>query len=312
MLSERKLKPGAAADQVIAEQIIAAATQADGRSPVSDEARLAAARGSRESLLFFDREIPVALGILGAGELDLVVAPEFRGRGFGAAALALLLRRATAGRLDAWSHGNNPAADTILERAGFAPTRTLLRLQLDANLLPEPGTDPALPAGFTLRAYDPHAGDDLTNDATDWVRVNAAAFADHPEQGALTLDDFMARTDEPWFAAADLLLAHDAAGDLAGSAWVKTVRSHEGGPGSPPVVDTELYAIGVRPDLAGHGLGGALNRAALTRMAEHHPRRVTLYVEGDNVPALALYRNAGYVEHSRSQQWSRNPSKLSE
>lgn len=308
MLSERRLRPGAAEDQVMAGQIIEAAAREDGRQPISDEARLAAARGTRNSIIFLEQEAPVALGILGDGEIDLVVAPEYRRRGIGAAALTSLLGIADAGPLAAWSHGTNPAADTILERAGFTPSRTLLRLALDPNELPEPDAEISLPEGFTLRAYSPRAGDDDAGDAADWVRVNAAAFVHHPEQGALTVDDFFARTAEPWFAADDLLLAHDAAGELAGSAWVKTVRGLASGPGSAVVADTELYAIAVRPDLAGQGLGRGLNRAALVRMATHRPRSVSLYVEGDNEPALALYRAAHYTEFSRSRQWSRNLS----
>ena len=305
MLSERTLRAGRAEDQVAAERIIGAATKHDGQSPLSDEARLAAAHGTRHALVFVEEDTPVAPGAVGGGEIDLVVTPEHRGRGIGSSALATLLDLAGAGKLVAWSHGENPAADLILRRAGFVPSRTLLRLALDPAALPAPDADPGLPEGFTLRAYRPHSEDE-SSDAADWVRVNALAFADHPEQGSLTIEDFLARTGEPWFAAGDLLLAHDAAGELAGSAWVKTTHTSTGGPGTAPLAETELYAIGVRPDLAGIGLGGALNRAALSRMAAHHPSRVTLYVEGDNEPALAMYRNAGYTESSRSQQWSRD------
>lgn len=307
MLNSRTLRAGAAQDQLAAERIIAAATQHDGQSPLSDEARLAAARGTRTALLFDEHEQPVALGVLGDGELDLVVHPEHRGHGIGSAALNTLLERAGAERLSAWSHGVNPAADTILRRAGFTPVRTLLRFSLDPALLPAPDAVPGLPDGFTLRAYQP-GDEDEPGDAAAWTRVNAAAFADHPEQGALTVDDFLTRTAEPWFSAEDLLLAHDPAGELAGSAWVKTTHGPSSGPGSSPVCETELYAIGVRPDLAGRGLGGALNRAALSRMSAHRPTQVTLYVEGDNEPALAMYRGAGYTERSRSQQWTRDLS----
>lgn len=306
MLIERKLRAGAAEDHVMAEQIIADATRVDGRPPISDEARLAAARGTRLAVLFCEHEALVALGIIGDGELDLVVAPSARGRGFGNAALKSLLTKAGAAPLVAWSHGDNLAADALLARAGFTPRRTLLRLALAPGLLPQSAD---MPEGFTLRAYNPRSADgdiyDPASDAAAWVRVNAAAFTHHPEQGALTIDDFAARTAEPWFDPGDLLLAHDAKGELAGSAWIKTVRTPASGPGSAAAVETELYAIGVRPDLAGHGLGGALTRTALARMAEHRPIRVTLYVEGDNEAALTLYRRAGFTEDSRSRQWVR-------
>lgn len=287
-----------------------AAEHRDGAPPVSDQALLAAARGRRAVLAVTagpGLPDPAALGIVGEGELDLVVHPEARGRGIGGRTLAALLDRHSAqspgpDRVRAWAHGENPAATALLRRAGFTPVRSLLRLSLDPARLPDadPQGSSALPGGLRLRAFDP---EDAAL-AREWVRVNAAAFAGHPEQGRLTLVDFETLAAEPWFDPGDLLLAIGPEGRLSGFAWVKTRSEGERG----DTVHCELYVLGVDPAAAGQGLGGGLLQAALARMAEHRPQRVTLHVDGDNTGARRLYERAGFALEATSTQWLRDRS----
>ncbi|WP_246055815.1 mycothiol synthase [Leucobacter komagatae] len=291
----------------VARPILDRAEQADGNSPVSDQALLAAGQGQRALLVFTEAEgaAPVAVGIVGQGELDLVVDPASRGKGIGTAALRILLDTPAArepapggstGPL-AWAHGDNPTAEALLRGAGFEAVRSLYRMALDPALLPALPADPfdtPLPAGFELRTFDAAAPDD---DARAWVRVNARAFASHPEQGRVTLEDFALMRAEPWFDPADLFLLRAAdTGRTAGFTWVKTLRD-----GAAP--ETELYVIGVDPDFAGAGLGRALLTVTLARMAQHRPGRVTLYVDGDNARAVRMYEAAGFTIDSRSTQW---------
>ena len=302
--------------------LIARAERADGTSPVSDQALLAAAQGQRQLLLFSEPgraagategtgSAPIAVGIVGQGELDLVVDPDERRRGVGTLALRELMRTAAAdggadAQLLAWAHGENPAAEALLAGAGFAPVRSLYRMALDPALLPE-HTDPfavEFPGGLVLRAFDGEraATAALPSDAERWVRANAAAFASHPEQGRITLSDFELMRSEPWFAADDLLLlAEPDAAALAGFTWVKTLRSDD-------AAETELYAIGVVPDHAGRGLGRGLLDATLARMAAHSPAAVSLYVDGENERAVRMYEAAGFTVASRSRQWRANSS----
>ena len=49
-----------------------------------------------------------------------------------------------------------------------------------------------LPDSFELRTFTPA-------DENPWLRVNAEAFAEHPEQGRLTLADLRERTSSDWF-----------------------------------------------------------------------------------------------------------------
>ncbi len=294
-----------------ARALMARAEEHDGLSPVSDQAMLAVAQGQRTLLIFaepgtdgitddgIDADGIVAAGIVGDGEVDLVVRPDARGRGIGGAALELLLAEAP-GELLAWAHGENPAAEALLAHAGFAPVRLLFRMALDPARLPADGRDPLglrPPEGFTLRVF--RSGNAADVDA--WVAVNAAAFATHPEQGRMTADDVRLVTEEPWFDPDDLFLLAGPSGALAGSTWVKTIA---GEPGEAP--ECELYAVGVHPEYAGHGLGRFLLDVTLARMAEHRPNRVTLYVDGDNERAVELYRRAGFTVDSRSRQWRRS------
>ncbi|MEV8337020.1 mycothiol synthase [Leucobacter sp. NPDC077196] len=287
-------------DFELARHVIAVAEVHDGASPVSDQALLAATQGER-TLLLFRREgepDPVAIGVAGQGEVDLVVLPNARGEGIATSVLPALLERVDGAAL-AWAHGANPAAEALLTRAGFAPVRSLLRMTLDPALLPQHKIEPSAldtPPGFALRAFDP----ERTDDAERWVRANAAAFATHPEQGRLTESDFALMRAEEWFDPDDLLLLIDQAGEVAGSTWVKTLRE--------PEVETELYAVGVRPEYAGRGLGALLLEATLARMAQHEPARVSLYVDGDNERAVRMYERAGFTVDSRSRQWRKAPA----
>ncbi len=311
-------------------EIIRAAEQVDGTPPISDQAMLAAKQGERALFGIASDSEKVetgpqfaGVGIIGEGEVDLVIHPAARGRGLGTAALNEMIsiqdhatprsddslaaptnmstvRPPAAFELRAWAHGENPAATALLARAGFAPIRSLYRLALDpAKLDTAIETSRTMPDGFRLAAFD-------TTDraqAEAWVRVNAAAFASHPEQGGVTLEDFENLEREPWFAPEDLILAFDttqqetAEGDrLAGYAWVKT--THDG-----DSTHTELYVLGVDPEYAGRGLGAALLGATLRRMAEHSPDHITLYVDGDNENARALYDRVGFDTDQLSRQW---------
>ncbi|MEB4613971.1 mycothiol synthase, partial [Leucobacter sp. M11] len=238
-----------------AEQIIAAAAAHDGQEPISDQARVDARSGDRALRLILGADdgsaepVPVGVAVLGGGELDLVIDPAHRGRGHATRALDALLREEP-GPLRAWAHGEQPTADRLLTGAGFAPVRTLLRLALDPALLPEP-TRPAAPSGFAFDTFSPA-------DAPEWLRVNALAFASHPEQGRMTQRDLDARQAEAWFDAEDFLLLRPEGteasapggerpgpGDaLAGFNWLKVVRSEAAG---APTVEGEIYAIGVDP-----------------------------------------------------------------
>ncbi|MCE0456792.1 mycothiol synthase [Curtobacterium flaccumfaciens] len=255
---------------------------APGEAPPFSDQTLVDVRAGRATVLTVDHGVAVVRD----GELELVVTQEARGRGIGTALVsqALALGGGAAPRL-AWAHGDHPAARALADRFSWRAVRTLLQLRAPVA---ESGVDVALPDGYSLSAFRPG-----TDDETDWLALNAAAFAHHPEQGRMTLDDLHARAADDWFAGEDLLLLRDASGQLAGSCWLKV----EDGIG-------EFYAVAVRPDLQGQRLGGVLMRAGTARLRGRGLTAAALYVEGDNEPALALYRRSGFTQHAIDVQYA--------
>jgi mycothiol synthase len=123
-------------------------------------------------------------------------------------------------------------------------------------------------------------------DAADVLRVNAAAFAGHPEQGAMDSADLAARMAEPWFDPDGLLVAVE--GDrVLGFHWTKQDSATLG----------EVYVVGIDPTAQGRGLGRALTLAGLHHLADRGVEEVQLYVESDNTDAIRTARGLGFAHH---------------
>ncbi len=209
--------------------------------------------------------------------LDLAVAPLARERGVGTdlavAALAAVPVES------AWAHGDHPAAGRLAARLGFEQARELWVMRRSAGL-----PLPPLPArkDVVIRSFRP-------SDAEALLRVNAAAFVTHPEQGAMDAADLSARMAEPWFDPAGLLLAVDVASEeLLGFHWTKQHSASLG----------EVYVVGVSPLAQGRGLGRLLTLAGLHHLTDQGVSEILLYVESDNHPAVELYSSLGFTHHA--------------
>ncbi|GCE75250.1 mycothiol synthase [Cellulomonas biazotea] len=219
---------------------------------------------------------------------ELVVDPAHRRRGAGRALLhaALALAHAEPGRdLRVWAHGDLPVARAFAAAVGFGVVRELWKMRLDLAAR-TPSSRP-LPPGTTVRTFVPG------QDEQAWQRVNARAFAQHPEQGRMTVDDVRDREREPWFDPEGFLLA-ERDGDLVAFLWTKV---HAAGEEADEPVG-ELYAVGVDPDAQGLGLGSALTTLALDHLAAAGLSTVVLYVEADNAAAVRTYAAQGFVRAS--------------
>ena len=140
-----------------------------------------------------------------------------------------------------------------------------------------PGAFPVFPLGGDFRQ--------LEGNRAEFLRVNNAAFAWHPEQGGWTAGQLDERLAVDWVDPAGIFLAVDVTGPaprLAGSHWTKTVAP---APGEP--VEGEVYVVAVDPADQGRGLGGLLTALGVAHLeGPVGAGSVVLYVEGDNVPAV--------------------------
>ncbi|WP_308467721.1 mycothiol synthase [Rathayibacter soli] len=277
-----------------------AAREEDGYDPFNEQSRFDVTSGRRTPIVatvWSAQEHARAIGaaILGHGQLDFVIDPVFRGKGLGGIALNGLLATVT-GELTAWAHGDHPAARILAERHGFDAVRRLLQLRAPLDARPElvarPGALHGGAAHPAITAFRPGIDD------AEWMALNAAVFATHPEQGAVTLADLGERMAEPWFNAGDFLIARDQAGRMVGYNWLKI---------EPDAQEGEIYVIGVAAASAGQGLGRSLMRAGLARLRERGSTAATLYVEADNAAAVHLYRSLGFLDHTVDVQYRRIP-----
>jgi mycothiol synthase len=253
------------------------AREVDGVDPLNEASRLAldAGHAGRVHMAVKEGTTVVAAAFAdGLAPVELVVDPDHRRRGHGG---SLLTRLLAAGESEFWAHGDLPAAQALAAAKHLEPGRTLLVLRLEMNAAPDPER---VLDGVTIRRFEP-------GDVDAIVQVNGRAFASHPEQGAMDRADFEQRASSDWFDPAGLFVA-ERDGDVVGFHWTK-VENDLG----------EVYVVGVDPSEQGSGLGTSLTARGLRHLHESGIRTVDLYVEGDNDPALAVYRRLGFNEHAR-------------
>jgi mycothiol synthase len=280
-----RLTPAEAADVLT---LAAAADEADGVSPLSEDGVLGLRGSGRTHLLAYADDTLAGYAYLDGTSGELVVHPKHRLRGHGTA----LIAAAGPGTLQFWAHGDEEAARAFAEQAGFTRSRVLWQMRRPLTNLP----DIPLPEGIAVRAFVPGADDEA------WLGVNSRAFAHHPEQGRWTPDDLRLRFGEPWFDPAGFLLAVDPADDrLLGFHWTKVHPAE----GDQPAIG-EIYVLGVDPGGHRRGLGAALSVAGLRHLAGLGLAEALLYVDESNGGAVALYRRLGFEIYSTDVMYSRD------
>ncbi len=135
-------------------------------------------------------------------------------------------------------------------------------------------------------------------DESSWLEMNNRCFVGHPDQSDWTIDDLVAREDEPWFDPQGFILC-EYEGHIAGSCWTKIHPATE--PDGQPA--GEIYVICTDPAYQGKGIGGLLLKRALDYFEQRCLPAAMLYVESTNEAALALYRRYGFSIYSTDTQY---------
>lgn len=275
--------------------LASAATRADGAQALSEQFRLSVEARETQVLHVLARDFSGALvgyaqSRPGSGDepdsAELVVAPEARRSGVGTELLAALPRQ-----VRVWSHSDSAEAASFASARGLRPVRSLLKLARPLRGGREWPT-PVIPETYAVRSFEPG------RDETEWLRVNAAAFAHHPEQGALGRSDLDARTAQPWFEPAGFILVvdRDDPDRIVAFHWTK-VDPPDGTVG-------EVYVVGVLPGHQGEGLGRAVTILGLDHLRDRGLERVVLYVDEDNAAAVRTYRSLGFETAEVHRQYA--------
>lgn len=240
--------------------------------------------------------------VAGSGDgttAELVVAPDHRRRGAGSALVRAVTECEPAAAV--WAHGDLASARALADRLGLARTRELLmmrRRRADGPPLATPEVPEAVETGPLAVAASEGGSRWVGLDArAEFLRVNNAAFAWHPEQGGWSRGQLDDRLEVEWVDPAGIFLAVDVSGAeprLAGFHWTKSVPAGAGQP-----AEGEVYVVAVDPADQGRGLGGLLTAVGVAHLEEGGAESVVLYVEGDNTPARRTYERLGFVVEHR-------------
>ena len=264
------------ASTVAAVRALATAVEVrDGQPPLSDRALTRLTSTSVRHVVAADNGAVVGYGQLDAGNAEIA------GDAVSAAAVLDSLAPDIA---EIWSHGARSVLRPLLDAAGFRANRVLHQLRRPAAVPVSVGSvaDGVVVDNFVVGVDEPA-----------WLEVNAAAFAHHPEQGGVTLDDLRSLEAESWFAPEGFFLARRD-GAIIGYHWTKV---HPDGAG-------EVYVLGVSPTAQGLGLGTLLLDIGLQYLANLGCPEVLLYVDESNAGAMHLYESVGFVRYDADTQWT--------
>lgn len=189
------------------------------------------------------------------------------------------------GTVQWWVHHPDDRLEAVAARVGLQLGRRLLQMR---RALPIDETTTIETRAFVVG-----------RDEAEWLRVNNAAFHDHPEQGGWTIEMLQQREAEPWFDPAGFRL-HERNGELAAFCWTKVHTDT-----TPPM--GEIYVIAVDPAFHGHGLGKALTIAGLDHLASRGLSVGMLHVDAANASAMKLYERLGFTIHHEDHAYTRSP-----
>lgn len=279
-------------------QLFDAAEKADGRKPLNDHLWIDLHLGGRSGFAGLtardpNTSKPIAYCQVSRSNdswaLDLVIAPNSRDQTLelGSALLteaSQIIKKQAGGHVHWWVSSPTDSHHQLAAKMNFKPGRNLLQMRvalpLRANVLSE--TKPALTRSFVVGT-----------DEDAWLALNNRAFALHPAQGGWTREILQSRQSADWFNA-DGFLLHFINDQLAAFCWTKIDESADAKIG-------EIYVIAVDPQYHGQGLGRSLTVAGLKYLAGAQATTGMLFVDKENVAAVATYTKLGFTTHHQEQ-----------
>ena len=217
--------------------------------------------------------------------LDLIVHPHYRYDSLDIApelmSTALdVVATEGGGHVHWWVFEPNKAHRNIAEAVGLRPGRRLLQMRrplpLEENVLSEI-------SDFVTEPFQ------IGRDEQQWLDLNNAAFARHPDQGGWTMETLRSRMKQEWFDPSGFLV-HRINDSMACFCWTKIHHDNETCLG-------EIYVIAVDPSLSGHGLGRKIAIAGLYDATLKGAQEAMLYVDAENASAMTVYSQLGFTVH---------------
>ncbi|MGO1950645.1 MAG: mycothiol synthase [Mycobacteriaceae bacterium] len=231
---------------------------------------------------------------------EIAVRPDVRRRGIATGLLREMGRMLDGEQqLSVWSHGALDEAEGFAGNRGARTVRELLKMSVDCSTGSEGGrarreemltgrdgaATTVTETGLRVMDFTESReafGADTVDD--EWLRVNNESFAWHPEQGGWDLGRLRSARDVDWFDPAGLLFLWGG-DELLGFHWTKRPEGDTHG---------EVYVVCLADAARGRGLGTPLTILGIGYLLDGGAEAVDLYVEGDNVPAVATYRKLGF------------------
>lgn len=305
-------------DQAVLDQIlelIEAAAHIEGHRPVGEHkyAHLKVDARNWMGVMAYDRERLVgyahtrwnAAGDRPRMAVEVVVHPDWYGSEVATTLLQetrSVLARAGGGLLYLWVHRVENARSTLAARLGFEVQRELAFM---TRPMATRHAGVPFPEDVVVRGY--RAG----VDDAEFLRVNNAAFLNHPENGGWDEAELADRRRREWFDPDGLLMAWRE-DKLLGFHWTKW-HAHETDEVPAHEAVGEVYVLAVDPAAQGLGLGRALLAAGLQYLYDRGCAEAVLYVDCASTGAVALYESEGFRIAYREvcyQDWVEPASRL--
>lgn len=197
---------------------------------------------------------------------------------------------AAGGTAHLWTHRVEPAG-ALPEAMGWTVQRELAHMTRPLDQAPVP----VLPEGVTVAAFRPGT------DGEAFLRVNNAAFGDHPENGGWDAAELARRLDLDWVDPDGIRCAWRGE-EMIAFHWTK---DHRRIPGAPADAPGEVYVLAVHPDAQGGGLGRGMLDEGLAHLHRQGCRTVELYVDRASAGAYRLYERNGFELANLDVCWER-------